>query len=146
MKHDGKATFLAFELPDMSVNRGLYGTPEDARKGFDAEEWGVVSLRVRDMPPREAIPQASHWYHFLARHVPAEGNFAHSEVRVWRVDDRTRVLISVRQAGEFEDDDPDKESDCTGPDALDPEFHMRWRKRIEWRCKPELRPGVVKPA
>ncbi len=140
MKHDGKASFLAFELPDMSVNRERHSTAEEARRGFRPEDWGVVSFLVAEMPPREALPHEAHCYHFRARHIPEEGNFAHAEVRVWREDGGVRVLITLRQADDFREGDPDGEADRTGVDALDPRFHMRWRKRIEWCCQPELRP------
>src|SRR5947209_2525666 len=70
MKPDGKASFLGFELPDMSLNRGEYSTADEARKGFRPQDWGVVSIRVADMPPRESLPHINHSYHFRARHVP----------------------------------------------------------------------------
>jgi hypothetical protein len=140
MKPDGRASFLAFELPDMSVNRENYSTAAEARKGFRAEDWGVVSIRVGDMPPRESLPQITHSYRFRARHVPEVGNFAHSEVRVWRENGAVAVLITTRQTEEFLDTDPDRKSPRTGAESLDPDFHMRWRKRLEWRCQPELCP------
>jgi len=110
MKPDGKATFLAFELPDMSVDREDYSTPADARKGFRPEDWGVVSIRVGAMPPRESLPQINHSYRFRARHVPEVGNFAHSEVRVWRESGAVAVLITMRGTEEFLAADPDRES------------------------------------
>lgn len=140
LKPDGKATFLAFELPDMSVNREKHSTAEEARRGFRPEDWGVVSIRVSDMPPRESVPQASHSYTFRARHVPQIGNFAHSEIRVWR-EGSGEILITDRQVAHFIEDDPDRECQRAGPDMLDPDFHMRWRKRIEWRCQADLRPS-----
>ncbi len=140
MKADGKASFLAFELPDMSVNREDYGAAEEARKGFRPEDWGVVSIRVGDMPPRQSVPHMSHSYTFRARHVPEIGNFAHSEVRVWRENGQVVVLISMRQASDFSPTDPDRETPRSGVGLLDPDFHMRWRKRLEWNCQPELRP------
>jgi hypothetical protein len=140
MKPDGKASFLAFELPDMSVNRENYSTAAEARRGFRPEAWGVVSITVSDMPPRESLPHLSHSYRFQARHVPEDGNFAHSEVRVWRESGAVAVLITTRQTEDFLPTDPDRESPRTGADWLDPDFHMRWRKRLEWRCQPELRP------
>src|SRR5215469_12650665 len=73
MKPDGKASFLAFALPDMSVNRENYSTAAEARKGFRPEDWGVVSITVGDMPPRESLPQITHSYRFRARHVPIVG-------------------------------------------------------------------------
>ena len=139
MKPDGKATFLAFELPDMSVNREKHSTAEETRKGFRPEDWGVVSVLVCDMPPRQSLPQAEHSYRFRARHVPMVGNFAHSEVRVWR-ESGVELLVTSRTPEDFLADDPDRHCPCVGIDMLDPDFHMRWRKRLEWRCQPELRP------
>ena len=140
MKSDGKASFLAFELPDMSVSREDQSTAEEARRGFRPENWGVVSIRVGDIPPRESLPQLNHSYRFRTRHVPDVGNFAHSEVRVWRENGAIAVLITTRQTEEFLATDPDRESPRSGTELLDPNFHMRWRKRLEWRCQPELRP------
>lgn len=140
MKPDGRATFLAFELPDMSVNREEHSTAEQTRKGFRPEDWGVVSIRVSDMPPRQSLPQAEHSYRFRARHVPEIGNYAHSEIRVWR-EGVTEVLLTQRAAGDFAAEDPDRECARAGVDMLDPDFHMRWRKRLEWRCRSELRPS-----
>lgn len=147
LKPDGKADMLAFDLPDMSVNRERFSTAEDTRKGFRVEDWGVVSFLVRDIPPRETLPHATHSYAFRPRHVPEPGNFAHSEVRVTREDGATAVLVTRRRTEEFTDADPDRDTPRIDPDApdppvtaLDPDFHMRWRRRIAWRCKPELRP------
>lgn len=140
MKPNGKASFLAFELPDMSVNREDYSTAEDALRGFRPEDWGVVCIKVGDMPPRESVPQINHSYRFRARHVPEVGNFAHSEVRVWREDSAVALLITTREADDFSATDPDRDAARTGVESLDPDFHMRWRKRLEWRCQPELRP------
>src|SRR5262249_28078841 len=120
MKPDGKASFLACELSDMSVNREAYSTAADARRGFPAQEWGVVSIRVRDMPPRESLPQINHSYRFRARHVPEVGNFAHSEVRVWREHGAVALLITTRQTEEFLPTDPGWESPRTGTESLDP--------------------------
>ena len=147
MKPNGKARFLAFELPDMSVNRERFSTAEEARRGFRVEDWGVVSFLVRDIPPRVVLDQASHSYTFRPRHVPEPGNFAHAEARVWRVDGADAVLVTRRTENEFLADDPDRLHPRIDPDdpdppvtALDPDFHMRWRKQIEWKCQPELRP------
>lgn len=141
---NGKATLMAFELPDMSVNREKYSTAAETRRGFRLEDWGVVSILVGDMPPRESIPQQEHSYRFRARHVPAAGNFAHSEVRVWR-EASCELLITERRTSDFRPDDPDLNCPRAGLDMLDPDFHMRWRKRLALRCRPGLRPeeGVV---
>jgi hypothetical protein len=140
IKPDGKASFLAFELPDMSVNREDYSTAAEARRGFLPENWGVVSIKVGDMPPRESVPQIAHSYRFRARHAPEAGNFAHSEVRVWREDGEVVVLVTTRLVEDFLPTDPDREEPRAGVVSLDPDFHMRWRKKLEWRCQPELRP------
>jgi hypothetical protein len=125
----------------MSVNRERFGTAEDARKGFRHEDWGVVSVLVKDLPPRVAVPNVSHSYLFRPRHVPHDGNFAHSEVRVWKDDSRSQILITERHASDFDADDPDAGEIRANASALDPNFHMRWRKRIEWCCRSELRPS-----
>lgn len=143
LKPDGKATFLAFELPDMSVTRERCAGAEEARKGFRPEEWGVVSLLAGDLPPREVVLHHSHSYFFRARHVPEVGVFAHSEVRIWREDGEDQVLVTNRPLDKCSPDDPDREIPRTAPAALDPQFHMKWRKRIEWRCKPELKPDTA---
>ena len=98
MKLDGRASFLAFELPDMSVNRERLGTVEESLKGFRPQDWGVVSFQVADIPPREVLLHTAHCYYFRARHVPEPGNFAHSEIRVWREDNSIRVLVTFRLA------------------------------------------------
>ena len=115
----------------MSVNREEYGTAAEARRGFRPEDWGVVSILVRDMPPRESLPQAEHSYCFRARYVPEVGNIAHSEVRVWREDGAAVTLITSRLTEDFPPEDPDRECPQALPDLLNPDFHMRWRKRLE---------------
>ena len=124
----------------MSANREEHGTAEDTRKGFRPDCWGVVSITVGDIPPREVLAHVEHSYRFRVRHVPIDGNFAHSEIRVWRENGAGAVLITIRQPGEFLNTDPDREMPRVGLELLDPGFHMRWRKRLEWRCQPELRP------
>lgn len=52
MKPDGTGSFLAFELPDMSVNREEYSTAEQARRGFRPED-GVWSPSKRKIYRRE---------------------------------------------------------------------------------------------
>lgn len=126
----GKASLFAYALPDMSCNRANESTTEETRKGFFAEDWGVVAFAVRDIPPREAIAHLSHAYRLLARHVPILGNFSHSEVRVWRID-QGELLLTVRGIADFAQDDVDRDCVRSNPaEWLDPDFHMRWRKRI----------------
>lgn len=128
---NGKPTPSAFSLPDMSVNREKFGDPEEARKGFDKADWGVSAFTVADIPPRESLAHMAQTYRLLPRHVPVPGNHAHSEVRVWRVVEEVFKLITNRKPEDFEEDDPDREEPCDTAEALlDPDFHMRWRKRI----------------
>lgn len=134
----GRITLLAFRLPDMSCNRETLSTAEETRKGMS--EWGVAAFQVRDIPPREQIPHQAHWYTFLARHVPVPGNYAHCEVRVWRVEGGS-VLITPRQDADFGEGDPDRDCQRGLPeDMLDPDFHLRWRKRLAKRSQLVLGP------
>jgi hypothetical protein len=135
---------MAFELPDMSVNRERYSSDEEARKGFHAWDWGVVAFFVGDIPPRESWVHVAHLYSLVPRHVPIGGNFSHTEVRVWRTDGEHPVLITYRGLADFEATDRDRES-LLGPppDLLDPAFHLRWRKHISLASKPVL--GLADP-
>jgi hypothetical protein len=139
VRRGGKATFLAFALPDMSVNRGRDGAAEDARKGFSPIDWAVASFDVAAIPPR------SDWFHLVqvyqlcARHVPEPNNHSHSEVRVWRHIEECWTLITARSGEEFLESDPDRESPRNTPEVLlDPDFHMRWRKHIALAAKMAL--------
>jgi hypothetical protein len=67
----GKATFLAFDLPDMSVNRERECSAEDARKGYNQADWAVVAFAVKDLPPRATWVQIVQEYQLKPRHVPA---------------------------------------------------------------------------
>jgi hypothetical protein len=138
---DGKATFLAFTLPDMSVNREQHSTAEATRKGYDKADWGVVAFLVADIPPRADWTHIAQIYRLLARHVPEARNFSHSEVRVWRKVEEEFILITARVAEDFEEVDPDRmEHRDTAESLLDPDFHMRWRKHIGLAAKMVL-PG-----
>lgn len=131
LRPDGRPTLMAFELPDMSVNRGNYGTAESARRGFDPADWAVVSFAVADIPARRVLAHVADKYVLLPRHVPEPGNFPHAEVRVWREKDGVKILVTHRGPGDFSSNDPDGSSPNGTADALlDPDFHMRWRKHI----------------
>jgi hypothetical protein len=133
---DGKATFLAFALPDMSVNREQHSTAEETRKGYDPADWGVVGFLVADIPPRTNWAHIADIYRLLARHVPEAGNYSHSEVRVWRMVDNVFKLITSRVSEDFQASDPDRgEPRDTAAALLDPDFHMRWRKHIALAAK-----------
>jgi len=139
-KRNGRASPLAFGLPDMSVNREQFSTAEQARKGHNPEDWGVVSFPVSAIPPREEWVHVALVYRMLPRHVPVDGNFAHSEVRVWRKNDAIYLLVTSRTDNDFGADDPDQTEARCPPDELDPDFHMRWRKHIALACKTEILP------
>ncbi|HYV38923.1 MAG TPA: hypothetical protein VE988_24780 [Gemmataceae bacterium] len=131
LKRDGKPTLFAFELPDMSVNRERFGTAEEARSGFDQQQWGVAAFLVMDIPPRVAWTHLAQVYNLLPRHIPTNSNFAHTEVRVRRWVENELVLITHRTTADFDDGDPDRNAQSGLPGALlDPDFHMRWRKHI----------------
>ncbi len=120
----------------MSVNRAKHGTAEEARRGYDKADWGVAAFLVADIPPRTNVPHIDQVYALLARHVPEPGNLAHSEVRVWRKVAEIFVLITARKVGDFDRGDPDRKTPRnTAAVLLDPDFHMRWRKRIALAAK-----------
>jgi len=122
---------MAFALPDMSCNREAESTAEQTRSGYHREDWGVAAFAVQDIPPREQLIHLAQFYRLLARHIPLPGNHAHSEVRVWRMLDNVELLLTLRGDDTFGVDDPD--AACTRGDPsdwLDPDFHMRWRRRI----------------
>ncbi len=139
----GKVSLLAFRLPDMSVNREKECNAEDARKGHYPEDWGVASILVSDIPPREPIAHVAQIYLLLPRHVPMLGNYAHSEVRVWLKDSEVQRLITDRSDEEFEDDDPDKDDPRCAIHEMDPDFHLRWRKQMARKCKVVVMPKEI---
>jgi len=137
----GKATFLAFALPDMSVNRERDSTAENARSGFEKPDWGVAAFVVKDIPPDGGWAHGLQTYLLRPRHVPEPGNFPHSEVRVWRAVQTVSTLITTRDEKDFGERDPDREEPRGTPEALlDPDFHMRWRKHIALASKMVLPP------
>jgi hypothetical protein len=134
----------------MSVNRNKYGSAEDARQGYDKADWGVAAFVVADIPPRTKVAHIEQTYRLYARHVPIRGNPAHSEVRVWRKVVAVFMLITDRQCHEFDSEDPDRDKPRdTAASLLDPDFHMRWRKRIALAAKmvlPCIGPARTRPA
>lgn len=128
----GRATFLGFALPDMSVNRESFGTADDARRNHNATVWGVAAFLVAVIPPRELQTHNDQRYLLFARHVPEPDNFPHSEVRVWREVKGGHALVTERTQEGFNEGDPDAGEAHVPPtdEYLDPDFHMRWRKRL----------------
>jgi hypothetical protein len=69
----------------MSVNRAKYSAPESVL----SEKWTrVASVAQQDFPP--PIELNSVTWEFIAVDLPVEGNDAHAEVRLHRVDDASR--------------------------------------------------------
>jgi hypothetical protein len=85
----------------MSVNREKYSEPEDARRGYDEADWGVVAFTVADIPPRVDWAHMAQTYRLRPRHVPEPGNYSHSEVRIWRKLEEIFKLITERKPEEF---------------------------------------------
>lgn len=73
-------TINHIRFPNFSVNRGNYSEPEDVLKP-DWPQWGIASFLVRDVP-QQLSKDAS--CKFKVEHLPEAGNYAHSEVRVYK--------------------------------------------------------------
>ena len=102
----------AVELPDMSTIREKYGRPKWRLLDPDYANWGVLSFRVRDIPPkREVWHEGVVAYLLEPRHVPYKNNYPHSEVWVYRDGQRIR-----KRDGNLH--------------LLDPDFHLRWRECV----------------
>jgi len=105
-------SIAAVGLPDMSVHRGKYGPPGWLLLAEEFSDWGVLSFKVRDIPPnREIFHLGNIPYVLMARHVPYNLNYPHSEVHVYL---RNEHIC--------------RENDNL--DLLDPDFHLRWRECI----------------
>ena len=64
-----------------SVNRGNFGEPEDVlfSEAGRYNGFGVVGLKVSDIPPRVDQPNGPA-YLFFMMHRPEDDNYAHSEI------------------------------------------------------------------
>lgn len=63
-----------------SLNREKYSRPHDVlfSEADEFADWGVVSLRVRDIPP--SMPSEHPLYNLFPEHVPLEDNYSHTEI------------------------------------------------------------------
>jgi len=120
---DGEEIAIAaVELPDMSVIRQKYGSPEWLLLEDEFANWGVLYFLVRDIPPKQAI-----WHDGVIRfvleptHVPFKHNYPHAEV--WLFRDNMRVC-----------------REKSNLDLLDPDFHLRWRECIVFASKVAVHP------
>ena len=119
---DGEVAPEAFELPDMSVNRQKYGPPSWLLLEEEYQGWGVASFRVMDIPRgREMLHAGIFAYVLQAEHVPLRHNYPHSEVRIYRENERI-----CRQHNNLH--------------QLDPEFHIRWRAHLSLASKIAIPP------
>jgi hypothetical protein len=118
----GEVAPEAFELPDMSVNREKYGPPEWLLLDEEAEGWGVASFRVVDIPRGEELLHLGVIVYILdAEHVPLRYNYPHSEIRIYR--DDNRICRSSNNLA-----------------LLEPVFHLRWRERLSRVCQLVIQP------
>ena len=115
----------AIELPDMSVNRGKYGT---AWWLLHLDRWegcGVVAFEVRDA--RFAFLHSGVTeYRFDVVHTPTQNNYPHSDVRAY---ENERHIKSPEP------------TDIEPPEQIDPTVHLRWRNRLRQRLRVVIRPG-----
>ena len=81
----------------------------------------------------ESLDQPTNWAHIaqiytlLARHVPENSNYGHSEVRVWRKTEGVFVLISARGPMDF--GEHGRAVFCFDPDGNEVEFQDYFRRR-----------------
>ncbi len=108
----------AIELPDMSVNREKYGPPTWLLLDEAFETWGVASFMVQDIPT-ELIHLGTIQYTFGVEHCPTRNNYPHPEVRAYKDTEH----IDLRHKAD-----------------LDPEPHLRWRQRLQWRKRIVVQP------
>jgi hypothetical protein len=100
----------AVELPDISVGRSKYGHAEwvrfDVVNGRFYEDWGVVGVQVRHVPPklwRDGFPK----FVFRVRHDPDDRDYPHSEIRAFDNDKHVNMV-----------------------DNLPEDIHLQWRERL----------------
>jgi hypothetical protein len=110
----------AVQLPDISVGRSKYGHAEwvrfDTVNGQFYEEWGIVGVQVKDVPPkmwRDGYPR----FAFRARHLPDERNYPHSEIRAY---------------------DDEKHVDMI--DLFPEDVHLEWRERLLRKVQTIIKP------
>jgi hypothetical protein len=103
----------AIELPDMSVNREKYGPAEWLLLDEAFETWGVAAFMVQDVPLEITHLGIIH-YTFRVEHQPHRNNYPHSEVRAYKDGEH----IDLKHKAE-----------------LDPEPHLRWRERLQWKTR-----------
>jgi hypothetical protein len=130
----GKVKWESLTLPDMSVNRGNFDGAKEARKVY--REWAVASFLVSDIPNRQRQAFTTHDYLMRLRHDPVDGFYSHSEIRVWRCESDLERFITDKTDEQFCSDDPDIAL-VRHPSSewLDPDFHMKWRRRMARICE-----------
>jgi hypothetical protein len=87
---EGRLSRSAIRFPDWSVNRSRFSEPGDALLP-DWAGWGVAAFAVKDVPPSVAS-EGGPDVEFKVEHVPLEENYAHSEVRAYKLGKHSRDL------------------------------------------------------
>jgi hypothetical protein len=110
----------AVELPDISVGRSKYGHAEwvrfDVVKGRHYEDWGVVCVRVGDIPPEMWRDGVFH-YEFRTCHEPLEKDYPHAEIRAYENDDHIDLASRLPE-----------------------EVHLKWRERLLRKTRAIIKP------
>lgn len=100
----------AVQLPDISVGRSKFGHPEwvrfDVVNGRYFEEWGILGVRVEDIPP-EMFRDGVNRFTFGPNHMPLEKDYPHSEIR---------AFLNGNHVENSED--------------LPEDVHLKWRERL----------------
>lgn len=115
----------AVKLPDLSVGRSKYAHAEwlrfDAVKNQHYEEWGILGVKVEDIPP-EFWDLAVDNYTFETRHDPQVNDYPHCEVRVFR--NGAHVNLD---------------------DVLPEAIHLKWRLALLKKMRAIIEPYQVVP-
>jgi hypothetical protein len=92
----------AVHFPDQSVNREKYSRctdvliPDGSPRSKDWLFWGVARIFVRDVPP-ETTSSGRVPFRFTIEHDPEEDNYSHSELRVYKNNQRERDKNKINQ-------------------------------------------------
>ena len=115
----------AVRLPDLSVGRSKYAHPEwlrfDVVKNQHYEEWGVLGVKVEDIPPA-FWDLAVYLYTFETHHDPQANDYPHSEVRVFS--NASHVQLD---------------------DVLHEEIHLKWRLVLLKKMRAIIKPYQLVP-
>jgi len=98
-----RLTGASVRYDNMSTNWSKYSKPWDVI--FDFPNYGIAQLRVADLPdnlPIEQPPGTQVLRHaFRPQHVPCPDNYAHTEIWVYRSDQRLKTVSARTVKKEF---------------------------------------------